>query len=83
MMLAPTPIATGFTRRWVRLYTRGLAAEVRDGRRDEVDSDLWEQTRESRTGLLLALSLFARCLGGLTADISWRIEHAQIGSRFL
>ena len=81
MTVATTPWAANFARRWVWLDTRGLGAELCDGRRDEVESDLWEQASEARPGLGLALALLARCLGGLTADVSWRMEHAQISSR--
>ena len=81
MTVATTPWAANFARRWVWLYTHGLGAELRDGRRDEVESDLWEQAREAKPGPGLALALLARCLGGLTADVSWRMEHAQISSR--
>ena len=79
MTVATTPWAANFARRWVWLYTRGLGAELCDGRRDEVESDLWEQASKARPGL--GLALLARCLGGLTADVSWRMEHAQISSR--
>ncbi len=34
-------------RGWVRLYTAGLPADVRDGRREEIDADLWEHAREA------------------------------------
>ena len=36
-------LAAGVARAWVRLYTAGLRADVRDSRRAEIDSDLWEQ----------------------------------------
>ena len=64
-------------RGWVRLYTRGLAAEPRDRRRAEIDADLWDETRES---VLVSaggfrLARISRLIAGLPADIQWRIEH--------
>lgn len=71
--------AARFVRRWVELYTRGLPADVRDGRREEIDSDLWSQLEEARligrshrstTGEILV-----RLLAGVPADVSWRVAH--------
>jgi hypothetical protein len=57
-------------RRWVALYTRGLSAEVRDARREEIDADLWSQAQDSagEGGVL------ARLVLGMPADLAWRLE---------
>ena len=35
-------------RAWTRLYTSGMAPEIRDARRAEIDSDLWEFHEDAR-----------------------------------
>ena len=69
------------TRRWVRAYTRPLPPEARDGRRAEVDSDLWEHRDETRErGLnrtLTSLEVTARLLAGVPADLAWRHSHLR------
>jgi hypothetical protein len=65
-------------RSWVALYTRGLADEVREARRSEVESDLWEQqwfaARRGDPALATAIEILARMLFGILADLAWRVE---------
>ena len=77
-MSAALALAIGMTRSWVTLYTSGLPRELRDGRRAEIDSDIWEH---QRTAEFLdqppggtALQLLARLLLGLPSDLTWRLE---------
>lgn len=63
-------------RRWVRVYTRGLDPEVREARRAEIDSDIFEQLTAShpnprRTGAAIA----GRTLRGVPGDLAWRGEE--------
>ena len=81
---APSPaMPAGLVRAWVRLYTAGLPADVRDERREEIDADLWEQAREA--GMLarapsdVRSQIVLRLLLGMPADVTWRI--GQIGAR--
>ena len=80
---SPIPLASDLTRSWVRLYTRGVAPDARQRRRNEIDSDLWEQTHESpqaaQTPSGTALAILARLALGIPADLSWRLEHASPG----
>ena len=62
--------ASLMVRAWVRLYTLGLPADVRDRRREEVASDLWEQQHEAGAG-----SVWLRVAGGMPADVTWRLGH--------
>ncbi|MEO7819862.1 MAG: hypothetical protein ABIS18_12095 [Actinomycetota bacterium] len=59
-------------RYWVAAYTLGIPPCVRDARRAEVESDMWEQRNdiasESTGGVL------ARVFGGVLADIAWAID---------
>jgi hypothetical protein len=73
-----TPHAACAVRRWVGLYTRGLPADLRDGRRDEVEADLWSHVEDSRlTGRSdrsTAAEILVRLVAGLPADVTWRLE---------
>jgi hypothetical protein len=80
-MSALLDIATGMTRTWVSLYTLRLPPKLRDGRRAEIDSDLWEH---QRTAELLddapggtALQMFARLVLGVPSDVTWRLETSR------
>jgi hypothetical protein len=72
-------LAERFTRGWASLYTRGLHADLRAARRDELESDLWEHTHWStaeghRPGRI-ALEITERLVAGMAADLLWRFEH--------
>ena len=70
-------------RRWVALYTLGLPPEIKQGRRDEIDDDLWCQAQEaaesSRPDRSLGGEILARLAFGVPADVSWRIEQRRFG----
>lgn len=70
-----------FVRRWVELYTRGLPAELRTARRDEIDDDLWSQREEAtatgRSTLSLGTEMVLRLLLGMPADVSWRFANRR------
>jgi putative membrane protein len=65
-------LAATLTRRWVRLYTAGLSPEVRDARRAEIESDLWENSSDSEE---TRRQVLGRLLLGMPADLSWRLEQ--------
>ncbi len=71
-------LAIGLTRWWVRLYTRGLPPEMRDARRAEIESDLWEQGEDATANGSqpdeTALEVFGRLLLGVPADLTWRVQ---------
>src|SRR5436190_18382840 len=60
------------TERWVACYTRGLPRATRDGRREEIVSDLWEQRSADGDGLRADLKIASRTLRGLWSDVTWR-----------
>ena len=72
-------------RGWVWLYTLGLRLETRNGRRTEIEADVWEPTRAwgvhgpSASGD--AWSVLLRCLRGALADLLWRFSEARIHRR--
>jgi hypothetical protein len=71
-----SPVAR-LVRGWVDLYTRGLPADARAARRDEIDDDLWcehaEAAAAGRSARSLDADLFMRLLFGMPSDISWRM----------
>ena len=67
---------------WVERYTRGLDPAVRDARRAELASDLWEHRVAAGDGLATELSIVSRCLRGVAADLGWR-RAARRGRRSL
>lgn len=40
-------LTSAVTRLWTSLYTRGLPADIRTNRRDEIDSDLWDHRHQA------------------------------------
>lgn len=79
----PPDAAAALTRAWVGLYTLGLPAEVRDGRRSEIESDLHEHCAEAAAAgaspVALAAAVLARAALGVPADVLWRAERARPG----
>jgi hypothetical protein len=71
--------AAGLVRAWVDLYTRGLPADLRAARRDEVADDLWCEQEEAalagRSGRSLGADMTMRLLFGIPADVTWRLTY--------
>ena len=69
-------VASNLVRRWVRFYTGRLDPAIRDARRAEIESDLWEHRREAGLANLrpgqTGLEIVARWLLGIPADLTWR-----------
>ena len=72
-------VAGTIVRRWVSLYTHGLALELRDGRRAEIESDLWAHAEEAYVAghppTSLDLEMLTRLAFGIPADVAWRLSH--------
>lgn len=73
--------AATLVRRWVDVYTRGMATELRDARRAEIESDLWAQSEEAdmlgRAPLSVGIEMVTRLALGIPADILWRQSHRR------
>jgi hypothetical protein len=63
---------------WIRLYTLGLPPTIREERRAELDSDLWEEWHQGSVrgldALSKATSMWTRWLLGIPDDLAWRVE---------
>jgi hypothetical protein len=66
---------------WTHLYTIGLPAAVRDARRDEIASDLWEHWQDADAAcaspVTVAAVTIARLVLGMPADLSWRVATSR------
>lgn len=70
--------STTLVSRWVRYYTLGLPEGVRDDRRDEIASDLWEQAHDEASISAVNPEILARGLLGVPADLAWRLERSRL-----
>ncbi len=72
---------TAIVRAWVWLYTIGLPRELRETRRTEIESDLWEHENDARDNgtppVIAAMEIVLRALIGVPHDLSWRFEAIQ------
>ena len=77
-MNAALTLTVGMARSWVTLYTLRLPLEIRESRRSEIDSDLWEQqwlaARRGDPALGTAIEVLSRMLLGIFDDLMWRLE---------
>jgi len=75
---AALTLTVGMARSWVTLYTLRLPLEIRESRRSEIDSDLWEQqwlaARRGDPALGTAIEVLSRMLLGIFDDLMWRLE---------
>ena len=73
--------AHGAVRWWVSAYTWGLPVDLRDRRRLEIESDLWEQQNKLEKGSSspgnAAIQVLVRFLGGVPADLLWRWDEGR------
>jgi uncharacterized membrane protein YhaH (DUF805 family) len=84
--MRPAPdLAAAVVRVWTRAYTAGLHPGLRESRRAEIDSDLWEHARAAQDAAAaprsIAGQMLARCLLGIAADLTWRSQMVAGPSR--
>jgi hypothetical protein len=68
--------AMTLVRVWTRAYTWRLEPVVRDRRRAEIGSELWEFQQDPGRGNHPAAHVIARLVIGIPDDLSWRAEYA-------
>jgi hypothetical protein len=69
--------AAGLARWWTRLYTARLPAELREARRAEVESDLWESVADGAP----SRHILARVALGMADDITWSLTFMDTTTR--
>jgi hypothetical protein len=64
---------------WTRVYTWHMRPDVRERRRIEIESDLWEFQRdpEAHRRVSPALHIAVRLVRGMPHDLRWRLEQAD------
>lgn len=64
---------------WTRMYTWGLPPAVRDVRRQEIDSDLWESSHDPGvTRAQLIIQMVTRVTLGMVDDLAWRFAQVTV-----
>jgi uncharacterized protein (TIGR03435 family) len=70
-------LAVALVRGWTRLYTWRMPPDLRDERRAEVESDLWEsQSDAAGPGVRAGLQILLRLVIGIPDDLGWRVEQS-------
>ena len=71
------PLAARLVRAWTFLYTCPLDSDVRDTRRAEIASDLWEFQHDdaNRGDISSALHVSARLVSGIRDDVAWSLAE--------
>jgi uncharacterized protein (TIGR03435 family) len=75
-------LAVQCVRGWTWLYTCRMPPGLRDTRRAEIESDLWESRRDATEDSLgSALQILLRLLIGIPDDLGWCVEQAAAADR--
>ena len=69
--------AAGVARWWTRIYTAGLPNDLREARRAEVESDLWESLSDGAP----SRHILARLALGIADDLSWSLTLMDTSTR--
>jgi hypothetical protein len=68
---------SALTRIWTTFYTVGLSGSLRQARRAEIESDLWDQQYfaflQGEPRSQTASHIFLRLLLGVPSDVAWRV----------
>lgn len=74
-----TALVVACVRCWTRLYTWRLPPAVRDARREEIESDLWESSHDPGiTEAELAIQTVTRLTLGVADDVAWRFAQVTV-----
>ncbi len=73
-------ISVAAVRMWTRLYTWRLPHSVRDVRRAEIESDLWECQADKAAGPALPMQIMGRLALSIFDDVRRRVENSSRGS---
>jgi TonB family protein len=74
-----TPLLMACVRGWTRLYTWRLPPAVREARREEIESDLWESSHDDgMTQAEIAIQMVRRLMLGIPDDLAWRVGQLKV-----
>jgi TonB family protein len=74
-----TPFVKACVRCWTRLYTWRLPPAVRDARREEIESDLWESSHDpGSTETEFVMQTVMRLTRGIADDLAWRFGEVTV-----
>lgn len=75
--------ALTIVRVWTTLYTSGMPDGLRETRRAEIESDLWESQHDRRpeSDLGGGVQILLRLLRGVPDDLLWRVELMDLRTR--
>jgi hypothetical protein len=80
-------VALAIVRGWTRLYTARMDPQLRDTRRAEIESDLWELHEDARrrgaSPWLIAVHMLLRLVFGIVDDLAWRAEYIRVRPRVI
>lgn len=68
-------ISSAAVRTWIRIYTWHMPRSIREARRAEIESDLWECQSDESAGPALPIQIIGRLVLGAFDDVRWRVEH--------
>jgi hypothetical protein len=76
-------LALALVRLWTALYTHGMPEALRQTRRAEIESDLWESQHDRRpeSDRGMASQMILRLFRGIPDDCLWRLELMDLRSR--
>ncbi len=77
MTTSQTSFGVKLVSSWSRLYTVGLPDGVRSGRRDEIASDLYEQSVDNAR--CPSLEVLLPLIRGIPDDLAWRTSKLAVG----
>jgi TonB family protein len=78
-MTRVTALVVACVRCWTRIYTWGLPAALREARREEIESDLWESAHDAQmTQSEVVMQMLMRTILGAMDDLAWRVAHLPV-----
>lgn len=68
-------ISVATVRTWTRVYTWHMPRSIREARRAEIESDLWECQADEGAAAALPIQIIGRLVLGAFDDVRWRVDH--------
>lgn len=65
------------------MYTTAMRAELRNRRRAEIESDMWESLHDEEHTRRSGVHIIIRLICGIPDDLSWRVEQTMSGGQHM